>query len=88
MTARVRQTTQLRAVMSALLSGAAISRESDFSVFGWSYKGGKIAMLQSRISDLRKLGWPILTVTSNGWNYCKYILVGAGVREAGGDDER
>jgi len=88
MMVKVKKTTQLRAVMAALLDGAAISRESDFSAYGWPYKGGKIVMLQSRISDLRKLGWPILTVRNSAWNYCKYLFVGAERRTEAGRDER
>lgn len=86
MMAQVKKTTQLRAVMAALLDGAAISRETDFSSYGWPHKGGKIVMLQSRISDLRKLGWPILTINRNGWNYCKYVFVGANGTGADGDE--
>ena len=86
MTTKTKGQTQLRAVMAALLDGAAISRETDFTDYGWPYKGGKIVMLQSRVCDLRKVGWPILTINQPAWDYCKYLLVGA--RKEGGNDEQ
>lgn len=79
-----KRTTHLRAVMAALLAGEVISRKTVFE----GVQDGEVSELKSRIYELRKAGWPILKINLKNERYCKYILVGAGVREAGGDDER
>lgn len=88
MTVQTKRPTQLRAVMAALVSGAAISRKTDFREYGYNGNNpdGEFVMLQSRICELRKAGWPILTVNNPAWPYCRYILVGAFGLEAGGDE--
>ena len=52
---------------------------------GRSASGGKVYELAARICELRKAGWPILTVKHEDWKLARYMLIGARKEAAGNE---